>query len=61
MKRDKEKEYLMKNEDEPSVAPGIDDDEELNQNASKEDIKKGNYTRVVHLSYDEVGPSGEDR
>lgn len=39
MKRDKEKEYLMKNEDEPSVAPGIDDDEELNQNASKEDIK----------------------
>ncbi|TCT19972.1 hypothetical protein EDD68_11522 [Melghiribacillus thermohalophilus] len=59
MRLDKTNQMKQKKEDEPVLAPGIDDDEELDQKASKEDIKKGNYTRVVHLSYDEVGPSGE--
>lgn len=42
---------------EPSIAPGMDDSEELEQNASQEEIKKGNYTSVTTLSYDEVDPS----
>jgi hypothetical protein len=39
------------------IAPGMDDQEELDQDATKEEIKKGNYTHVTKLSYDEVGPS----
>ncbi|ABO66794.1 MULTISPECIES: hypothetical protein [Geobacillus] len=39
------------------VAPGIDDDEELNEKATKEEIERGDYTRVVTLAWDEVEPS----
>ncbi len=39
------------------VAPGIDDAEELNKNAEKEEVIKGDYTEVTTLSYDEVNPS----
>ncbi|MGC4377434.1 hypothetical protein WD019_10910 [Fictibacillus sp. Mic-4] len=46
-----------RNEDEPKYAPGMDDQEELNRDATKEEIKKGDYTEVTTLSYDEVGPS----
>ena len=42
-------------EKKPSVAPG--DEEALEAKASKEDIKRGNYTKVTTLSYDEVDPS----
>lgn len=42
---------------EPKVAPGIDDDEELRQDASKEEIKNEDYTEVTTLSLDEVDPS----
>jgi hypothetical protein len=35
----------------------MDDQEELEQNASREEIAKGDYTEVVTLSYDEVDPS----
>ncbi|WP_169729206.1 hypothetical protein [Fictibacillus gelatini] len=42
---------------EPKYAPGMDDQEELNRDATKEEIKKGDYTEVTTLSYDEVGPS----
>jgi hypothetical protein len=42
---------------EPSIAPGMDDSEELEQNASQEEVKKGDYTSVTTLSYDEVEPS----
>ncbi|WP_200894729.1 hypothetical protein [Bacillus alveayuensis] len=42
---------------EPTIAPGIDDDEELEQNATKEEIARGDYTEVTTLSYDEVDPS----
>lgn len=44
-----------KRESKPSVAPGNED--ELENKASKEDIEKGNFTKVVTLSYDEVDPS----
>jgi hypothetical protein len=41
----------------PTIAPGIDDEEELDRKASKEEIAHGNYTKVVTLSFDEVDPS----
>ncbi|MBU9714065.1 hypothetical protein [Evansella tamaricis] len=40
-------------ETEASIATGIDDDEELSQRATEEEIKKGEYTRVTSLRYDE--------
>lgn len=43
--------------DMPTVAPGIDDDEELNEKAMKEEIERGEYTRVVTLAWDESEPS----
>lgn len=42
-----------KHEIEPTIAPGIDNDEELSQDATKEDIREGDYTKVVTLSWDE--------
>ncbi|WP_181444504.1 hypothetical protein [Bacillus sp. 03113] len=52
----------MKNKDrnrstEPSIAPGMDDNEELEKEATKEEIEKGDYTQVTTLSYDEVDQS----
>ncbi len=44
-----------KKKQEPSVAPG--DKKFLEAKASGEEIKKGDYTKVVALSYDEVDPS----
>jgi hypothetical protein len=41
----------------PTIAPGIDDDEELNEKATNEEIARGEYTKVVTLSFDEVDPS----
>lgn len=41
----------------PTLAPGMNDQEVLDQSASKEEIKNGEYTRVTTLSYDEVDPS----
>lgn len=42
-----------RNEEEPTMATGIDDDEELSERASEEEVKKGEYTKVVSLRYDE--------
>ncbi|MBS4176126.1 hypothetical protein [Lederbergia citrea] len=42
---------------EHTLAPGMDDQEELKQNASDKEIKQGEYTEVTTLSYDEVDPS----
>ncbi len=42
---------------ESKIAPGIDDQEELNKDATEEEIEKGDYTEVTTLSYDEVDPS----
>ncbi|MEJ9210746.1 hypothetical protein [Bacillus smithii] len=46
-----------KKEQQPSLAPGIDDEEELEQRATKEEIERGEFTEVTHLSYDEVDES----
>lgn len=45
-----------KNND-PTLAPGMDDQEELEQRATDTEIENGEYTKVVTLSYDEVDPS----
>lgn len=45
------------NKAEPVIAPGMDDTEELEQDATNEEIDKGEYTSVTILSYDEVDPS----
>jgi hypothetical protein len=42
---------------EPTIAPGMNDNEELEQDATKQDIQKGEFTQVTTLSYDEVDPS----
>ncbi len=42
---------------EPTVAPGIDDQEELDQSASEKEVADGEYTSVTTLSFDEVDPS----
>ncbi|WP_169917359.1 hypothetical protein [Alkalihalobacterium alkalinitrilicum] len=47
----KEKEKMDNTE--PTIATGIDDDEELSREATKEDVEKGDYTKVVTLSWDE--------
>lgn len=46
-----------KNKNEPTLAPGLDDSEELEKNATKEEIQKGEFTNVTTLSFDEVNPS----
>jgi hypothetical protein len=43
--------------DVPKIATGMDDQEELNQKATQEEIEKGEYTSVTTLSLDEVDPS----
>jgi hypothetical protein len=46
-----------KNKNDPTLATGIDDDEDLEKPASKEEIEKGEFTNVTTLSLDEVDPS----
>lgn len=46
-----------KRKQEPTVAPGMDDREELEQRASEEEIREGEYTEVTSLSWDEADPS----
>jgi hypothetical protein len=41
---------------EPRVAPGFDD-EKFGEDATKEDIRKGNSTRVTRVFLDENDPS----
>ena len=43
--------------DEPTVAEGIDTEDELKESATPEEIAKGDYTRVTVLSWDENDPS----
>jgi len=42
---------------EPTLASGMDDQEELDQSATDNEIEKGEYTSVTTLSFDEVDPS----
>ncbi|MGV3464553.1 MAG: hypothetical protein ACO1OT_04590 [Heyndrickxia sp.] len=44
---------------EPSIAPGMDDAEELDREATNAEIEKGEYTSVTTLSWDEVDPSND--
>jgi hypothetical protein len=46
----------QREQDEPTVANGIDNDEELDEKATEEEISKGNFTRVVSLVNNEVEP-----
>ena len=46
-----------KNQNEPTVAPGMDDSEELEKQATKEEVERGEFTSVTTLSFDEVDPS----
>lgn len=41
----------------PTIAPGLDDQEVLEKDATNEEVQKGEYTPVYTLSYDEVDPS----
>ncbi|WP_169737867.1 hypothetical protein [Alkalihalobacterium bogoriense] len=42
-----------KEKNKPTIAPGIDNDEELSQKATEEEIKEGEATRVITMSWDE--------
>ncbi|WEG13044.1 hypothetical protein PU629_01410 [Pullulanibacillus sp. KACC 23026] len=51
---------MKKHEDEPTLAPGIDTEDELNDEATEEEIEEGDTTTVTRLVLDENDPSGED-
>jgi len=40
--------------EESVIAPGIDNDEELEQKATKEEKEKGEYTEVTNLTLDHL-------
>jgi len=46
-----------KRKKEPRTAPGFDD-RKFGEDATREDIKKGNYTKVTRVFLDENDPSG---
>jgi hypothetical protein len=43
----------------PTLAPGMNDQDELEQSATENEVEKGEYTSVTTLSYDEVDESKE--
>ena len=43
--------------EEPTIAEGINTEDQLDKTASQEEIAKGEYTKVVTLSLDENDPS----
>lgn len=49
-----------RNKQGPTLAPGMNDQDELEQSASENEVEKGDYTSVTTLSFDEVDPSKED-
>ncbi|GAA0429082.1 hypothetical protein GCM10008983_01760 [Lentibacillus halophilus] len=49
-------ERKKKQQDYDGVAPGIDPDDAFGQNASENDIKRGESTKVTRLIYDEYDP-----
>ncbi|GGH85591.1 hypothetical protein JOD43_003380 [Pullulanibacillus pueri] len=48
---------ISKKEDDPTIANGIDNDEELDAEATKEEVSRGDSTKVTKLVYDEYDPS----
>ncbi|WP_428909733.1 hypothetical protein [Niallia sp. Krafla_26] len=43
--------------DKPTIAEGINTEDELQKDATTEEISKGEYTEVIALSLDENDPS----
>jgi hypothetical protein len=41
----------------PTIAPGLDDQEELEQSATEKEVERGEFTSVTTFSLDEVDPS----
>jgi hypothetical protein len=41
----------------PTLAPGMNDQDELEQSASDREVEQGEFTSVTTLSYDEVDVS----
>ncbi|MEH7234973.1 hypothetical protein [Bacillus sp. JJ1562] len=41
----------------PTIAVGMDSEDELQEEATMEEIEKGDYTQVTNFSYDEYDPS----
>jgi hypothetical protein len=48
---------MKKKKQEATIAPGMNDQDELEQDATKKEIERGEYTSVTTLSFDEVDPS----
>jgi hypothetical protein len=46
-----------RNKQAPTLAPGMNDQDELEQSATENEVEKGEYTSVTTLSYDEVDVS----
>lgn len=46
---------MKRTKKEPAFAPGNED--MLQKSAGKDDVRKGAFTRITTLSYDEVDPS----
>ncbi len=44
----------LNQKEEPTIAPGIDNDEELEQKATKGEKEKGEYTEVTTLTLDQL-------
>ncbi|MCP8969647.1 hypothetical protein [Ectobacillus ponti] len=44
----------------PTIAPGMDRYKDLNRSATEEEVARGEYTKVIRMSWDEVDPSGKD-
>ncbi|MFS0861220.1 hypothetical protein [Fredinandcohnia sp. 179-A 10B2 NHS] len=45
------------NTEEPTIAVGMDTQDDLQKDATMDDIEKGEYTQVTTLSLDENDPS----
>ncbi|GAA0501411.1 hypothetical protein GCM10008986_31080 [Salinibacillus aidingensis] len=43
--------------DEPTIAPGMDTEDELKEEATREEVEEGDYTNVTTVSWDENDPS----
>lgn len=41
----------------PTLAPGMNDQDELDQSANEKEVEHVEYTSVTTLSFDEVDPS----
>ncbi|SET05499.1 hypothetical protein SAMN05421676_102454 [Salinibacillus kushneri] len=43
--------------EEPTIAPGMDTEDELKEEATKKEVEEGDYTNVTTVSWDENDPS----